>query len=123
MKRVALIFSILFIALCPYVSAQNTKTTTPQKIVILPDVFLMASWGDSVKVDSLYAFQLTGHTGKIANMKVVVAYGTVQQTSNNNYKVKINPNDKTLDITISKLDPMTKETKVIKHLIIPAKKH
>lgn len=100
----------------------QTKTAKEQKIALLSDVSLVASWGDSIKVDSLYAFQLVGHKGKISNIKIKLAYGSLQQTSENNYKLKINPNDKTMDLSFTKLDPISKENKVLKQIVLPAKK-
>ena len=103
-------------------AGSNGTPAQSQKIQLLPDVTLITSWTDSVKTDSLYSFQLTGHTGKIANIKVTLAYGTLDKMLDAKYRVKINSNDKTMDLSFTKLDPITKEVKVLKHLVIPAKK-
>lgn len=121
MKKLILLALATFFSISMLI-AQAKKPIQAQKIALLPDVFLMATWGDSIKIDSLYTFQLTGHTGKIANIKVKLAYGELQQTANNNYKVKINKNDKTLDLSFTKLDPISKEQKVLKQIVLPAKK-
>lgn len=55
-------------------------------------------------------------------MKLKLTYGELQQLKDDNYRAKINANDKTMEISISKLDPMTKQTTVIKKIIVPAKK-
>lgn len=120
MKRIILVSLVCMFASASF--AQAKKPVVPQKIALLPDVFLLATWCDSIKVDSLYSFQLIGHTGKIANIKVKLAYGSIQQTANSNYKIKLNSNDKTMDLSFTKLDPISKENKVLKQIVLPAKK-
>ena len=120
MKKLFFVFVVFVMSLS--LLAQTKKPAQTQKIALMSDVFLMATWGDFITVDSLYSFQLTGHTGKIANMKVSLAKGTLDRLADNKYRVKINPSDNELDLTITKTDPITKENKVLKHLVVPAKK-
>lgn len=120
MKKLVLVCCAVLFSLS--LVAETKKTVQLQKIPLLSDVFLVATWGDSINADSFYSFQLTGHTGKIANMKVALAQGTLDRTADNNYRVKIDPEDKEMQLTITKLDPITKQSKVLKQIIVPVKK-
>lgn len=121
MKKLIL-FVVSAFLLISFANAQIKKAAQPQKINIMAGVDMIANWQDSVKVDSFYTFQLVGHKGKISNMKIKLALGELQQLQDNNYKAKINSSSKTMEINISKLDPMTNQHKVIKQIIVPAKK-
>ncbi|MDR3705888.1 MAG: hypothetical protein P4L28_08305 [Paludibacteraceae bacterium] len=117
-----LIFVFVAFMLSVSLLAQIKKPAQTQKIALMSDVFLMATWGDFITVDSLYSFQLTGHAGKIANMKVSLAKGTLDRLADDKYRVKINADNTEMDLTITKTDPIAKENKVLKHLVVPAKK-
>jgi hypothetical protein len=93
-----------------------------QKIILMTDVYIEANWTDSVLTNTFYDFQLLGNKGKIQNMKVKLKWGEMQMLKDNKYRVKLGPSDKNIEISITKFDPMTKEDKVLKTILVPVKK-
>jgi len=121
MKKILIIISFALVGI-GLTFGQTKAFVQPPRISLLSDVSIVPSWTDSVKTDTLYSFQLVGHAGKIANIKVTIVSGTLEKMMDAKYRVKINSNDKAMDLTFTKLDPMTKENTVLKHIVIPAKR-
>ncbi len=116
MKRI-LLFSILTLLFSILVFSQ-----TPQKTILMSGVFLESTWPDSIQTGVFYNFQLKGNKGRIANIKVRLKYGELQQLKDNNYKAKVNVNDNAMILMFNKYDPMSKKKKVLKEIVVPVKK-
>ena len=114
MKKLLFLFSFISIVVLSF--------GQQKKIEIMPGVFMQTNWGDSIKTDTYYDFQLIGNKGRIANVKVKLKYGILEQLKDNNYRVKLNPNDEILEIIFNKYDPMSKQKQELKRINVPVKK-